>query len=158
MCTVGGRIGWIVTRSGTARRSGIPGTTTMEVNSWKRRSSSNCKFCSYQKVNVSCRTPSHKIWRSPQEIPEHLVKWRFQGLPNAPIVRREMELQVLVPLHFSLFSSLFSTEMKCEMCLVFTSVISRHIHRSNANISYTCLSLVMIQNFNLRAPPQQLAK
>ena len=29
MCTVGGRIGWIVTRSGTARRPGIPGTTTM---------------------------------------------------------------------------------------------------------------------------------
>ena len=28
MCTVGGRIGWIVTRSGTARRPGIPGTTT----------------------------------------------------------------------------------------------------------------------------------
>ena len=29
MCTVGGRIGWIVTRSGTARRPGIPGTTTV---------------------------------------------------------------------------------------------------------------------------------
>ena len=28
MCTVGGRIGWIMTRSGTARRPGIPGTTT----------------------------------------------------------------------------------------------------------------------------------
>ena len=28
MCTVGGRIGWIVARSGTARRPGIPGTTT----------------------------------------------------------------------------------------------------------------------------------
>ena len=28
MCTVGGRIGWIVTRSGTASRPGIPGTTT----------------------------------------------------------------------------------------------------------------------------------
>ena len=29
MCTVGGRIGWIVTRSGTARRPSIPGTTTL---------------------------------------------------------------------------------------------------------------------------------
>ena len=29
ICTVGGRIGWIVTRSGTSRRPGIPGTTTM---------------------------------------------------------------------------------------------------------------------------------
>ena len=27
MGAVGGRIGWIVTRSGTARRPGIPGTT-----------------------------------------------------------------------------------------------------------------------------------
>ena len=29
MCTVGGRIGWIVTRSGMARRPGIPGTITL---------------------------------------------------------------------------------------------------------------------------------
>ena len=29
MCTEGGGIGWIVTRSGTARRPGIPGTTTV---------------------------------------------------------------------------------------------------------------------------------
>ena len=28
MCTVGGRIGWIGTRSGTARRPGIAGPTT----------------------------------------------------------------------------------------------------------------------------------
>ena len=32
MCTVGGRIGWIVTRAGTARRPGIPGTTTMLIS------------------------------------------------------------------------------------------------------------------------------
>ena len=31
-CTVGGRIGWIVTRSDTARRPGIPGTTTHAIN------------------------------------------------------------------------------------------------------------------------------
>ena len=30
-CTVGGRIGWIVTRSGTSRRPGKPGTTTKAV-------------------------------------------------------------------------------------------------------------------------------
>ena len=29
MCTVGGRIGWIGTRSGTARRPGIAGPTTL---------------------------------------------------------------------------------------------------------------------------------
>ena len=36
MCTVGGRIGWIVTRSGTARRPGIPGTTTLHEISNER--------------------------------------------------------------------------------------------------------------------------
>ena len=30
MCTVGGRIGWIVTRSGTARRPGIADPTTTQ--------------------------------------------------------------------------------------------------------------------------------
>ena len=37
MCTVGGRIGWIVTRSGTARRPGIPGTTTPVLSILARR-------------------------------------------------------------------------------------------------------------------------
>ena len=31
-CTVGGRIEWIGTRSGTARRPGIPGTNTSVIN------------------------------------------------------------------------------------------------------------------------------
>ena len=33
MCTVGGRIGWIGTRSGTARRPGIAGPTTKDSSS-----------------------------------------------------------------------------------------------------------------------------
>lgn len=84
----------------------------------------------------------------------------WQRVSEVHIVRREMELQVLVPLHFSLFYSLFYTEMKCEMCRLSTSVISPYIHRSNASIrySYTCIYLVMTVNFNLRVPPLRLAK
>ena len=38
-CTVGGRIGWIVTRSGTARRPGILGTTTAAEENGATRTS-----------------------------------------------------------------------------------------------------------------------
>ena len=41
MCTVDGRIGWIGTRSGTARRPGIAGPTTPAIE--YKELSGNCK-------------------------------------------------------------------------------------------------------------------